>query len=92
MCPLRLLQAHDLEERLRQPQRQTGTGGSGDGAGARGTSPGDDSSGGGEGAAARRTGKLAPWPAARENPYTAAELQPAQVNGFTMQKSFKVRD
>ena len=90
-------QAHHLDERVRQLQRQEGSGGGGDDSPslARGGSPGGDfggdSGGAGGGTAARRPGKLAPWPAARANPYADAELQPAQVNGFTLQKSFKVR-
>jgi len=42
--------------------------------------------------AARTSGAAASWPAAgRRNPYEDAELDPAQVNSFTCQKSFKVR-
>ncbi|KAI8471064.1 MAG: flagellar WD repeat-containing protein Pf20 [Monoraphidium minutum] len=80
--------AHDLDERVRQLQRD-------EAGGSPSTtlcgSPGGESGAGGDAAAAARraAGKPAPWPAARVNPYEEAEVQPAQVNGFTLQKSFK---
>lgn len=84
-------QAHELDERLRQLQRQQqGSPAAGTSAG---MSPGGES-GSGEGTgglgSTARKGKQGVWPAVRENPYAEVELQPAQVNGFTLQKSFKV--
>lgn len=78
-----LLQAHSLEERLKDLKRQQ----QGDG--------GDVQQHGGAmsdtKASSRKPGAPAPWPAGnRKNPYEDVELPPCQVNGFTPQKSFKV--
>jgi hypothetical protein len=81
-------QAHDLEERTRQLQRQDTRGSPSPGA------AGENGESSNATATAtdtkRAAGRPAAWPAARANPYADAELQPAQVNGFTLQKSFKV--
>lgn len=96
------VQAHMLEERLKQVQVQeqsqqqqqqpmqcSTSSGNGDGTATRqsaGSTPAGVRTGSGGPSSA-----LAPWPAASRNPYDECEPPlPAQVNSYTCQKSFKV--
>ncbi len=76
-------QAHALEEKLRALQGSQGQGQQEGGkAGQTGTK--------GQASTQRPSG-AAPWPAGgRHNPYEDLELTPAQINSFSLQKSFKV--
>lgn len=100
------MQAHTLEERFKQlqldqqppqqqqpqqPQQQSVHGNSSSGASDARQSSACMSAGARSGSGPGTS--LAPWPAACRNPYAECEPpMPAQVNSYTCQKSFKVRE